>query len=485
MQNAGFSRFTQYKRLIKGILLGIIIVAILVAPVNTRAYAESASFKEESIQFQSGDVTLSGTLLVPEESGKHPAIVLVHGAGVGKRGENRPQAEMFAKAGIAALIYDKREKGYSASGIGGRSYSLLADDVLAAVGTLRTRPDIDPTKIGLWGFSEGAWVAPLAASHSSQIDFLITVGASGVPPIQQQSWSIENRLRQQGVSSKPMIQSITRRGQRMLVAANLFPEALYNPIPALEQLKLPILAIWGDKDRQVPPVESSRIMQDTLNRIGDHHYTIQIIPNASHNIHATNDGFTKLNTFAPEYSEVMTSWVLRVTQDELPGPVILGETKQDRLSPEGITRLAWFDSELLQFGAMLILTILFAAYLVMSAIFRTKYRNRQTINRPLHKTSILLSTTGLLTVLGFFGYFGFIMITGATNTSPIVAGRPLAWLIIQILTLATSLFIVLFLTSSRIQRSSFNRAERFRLAYILMVSIVFIPWAAYWNLLIP
>ncbi|MFG0216613.1 alpha/beta hydrolase family protein [Brevibacillus porteri] len=105
----------------------------------------------EVIKFQSGTTALEGTLLIPNASGKHPAIVLVHGSNSSDREKDRQEAEMFAKAGIAAFIYDKRADGFSDSRSGERSYSVLAGDVLSAVTKIRTRNDIDPRAIGLWG----------------------------------------------------------------------------------------------------------------------------------------------------------------------------------------------------------------------------------------------------------------------------------------------------------------------------------------------
>src|SRR5690606_8962646 len=137
----------------------------------------------------------------------------------------------FSAHGIATLMYDKRTEGYSATGIGeqSRSFSLLADDVLAAVQALRSDQIIHPNKIGLWGLSEGAWVAPLAASKSSDVAFVVAVSASGVPPIQQTAWALENLLRHQGVTSSSMLQSITQNGMRFMVSAGMFAEATYNP----------------------------------------------------------------------------------------------------------------------------------------------------------------------------------------------------------------------------------------------------------------
>jgi uncharacterized protein len=117
--------------------------------------------------------------------------VLLHGSGLALRDSLRPHAEAFARLGIATLIYDKRTEGYSQLE---RSYALLADDAVAAVSALREDPGIETSAVGLWGLSEGGWVAPIAASGSADVAFVVTVGASGVPPLQQTGWAIENNL---------------------------------------------------------------------------------------------------------------------------------------------------------------------------------------------------------------------------------------------------------------------------------------------------
>src|SRR6185436_8443288 len=101
-----------------------------------------------------------------------PAVVLIHGSSTPSRDDFRFYGDLFARRGIAALIYDKREGG----DLGGASRVDLRDlagDALAAVDFLKTRNDIDPHHIGLWGHSQGGWVAPIAAAQSSDVAFVI------------------------------------------------------------------------------------------------------------------------------------------------------------------------------------------------------------------------------------------------------------------------------------------------------------------------
>ena len=155
-------------------------VGVPVAP----AAAEPEPVRTTDVTFAGGGgVILHGIVVAPRPSGKRrPALVMLEGAGNRGRQELQPAAEAFARRGVITLIYDKRTAGYS---LLRRDYGLLAADAVAAVALLVTRRDIDPSRLGLWAQSEGAYVAPLACLRSSAVKFVITVGAVGVTPAVQ------------------------------------------------------------------------------------------------------------------------------------------------------------------------------------------------------------------------------------------------------------------------------------------------------------
>src|SRR5260370_30255180 len=104
---------------------------------------------------------------------------------------------------------------------------------MAALEVLRARSGVDPSTVGFWGESEGAWVASLAASRSDQVAFLVTVGASGVSPVRQTAWNWGNYLRHAGVSGS-LLRTVRGPATRLVVAMGLFPEANYDPVPSWE-----------------------------------------------------------------------------------------------------------------------------------------------------------------------------------------------------------------------------------------------------------
>lgn len=118
--------------------------------------AAGCRYRQEQVIFQNKGVTLAGTLTLPSGNGPHPAVVLIDRSGPYSRDNYRFYADVFARHGIATLIYDKRGVGASTGDWRRVQFKDLAEDALAGVGMLRMRTDIASRKIHLWGGSNGA-----------------------------------------------------------------------------------------------------------------------------------------------------------------------------------------------------------------------------------------------------------------------------------------------------------------------------------------
>jgi dienelactone hydrolase len=426
----------------RGVLAAGVILAVT-------ALAPPASAADGEVTFTNGGVTLHGTVVAPPGGTKLPGLVMVHGSGAHSREDYRDQAEAFARQGIATLIYDKRTEGYSQFE---RSYSTLADDALAAVEALRKRPEVDPARVGVWGLSEGGWVAPLAASRSADVAFVVTVGANGVKPAQQQAWAVENQLRRLGMDGS-VVRMASSTMMRQLVGGGVFPEAYYDPVPVLRSLHQPVLGLWGAKDVLTPPGEALRIFEAS---VADH--TLRVFPDAQHQLRRTTDGFDKLPGYAPGYLELVGSWVhhppAASSADAPPA--------QDRPSVE-ITPLRWYEATWLQLAVPALLLVAFAWY----PLFR---------RGPAARSARWLSATGLLAVLGFLALGVLIQLTLGRSLGPVVLGRPLPWLALQLL----SAGVVAAAIGTAV---AWWRRRSLRLGVVLAGGVLFVPWALYWGLL--
>ncbi|HWX04000.1 alpha/beta hydrolase [Collimonas sp.] len=183
-------------------------------------------------RFMAGTVQLNGELIEPMAAGgKPPLFVLVHGSESTAAVDSSNHAFLMASQGIAAFVFDKRGTGAS-GGAYTQDFEVLADDVAAAVGEARRLGGDRIGRIGVAGFSQGGWVAPLAASKA-QVDFLVVgYGVIGTP-IEQDQWQVDYQLRQLGYGEDVIGKARTLTKLAGNVAASNF----YRGMPQLLQAK--------------------------------------------------------------------------------------------------------------------------------------------------------------------------------------------------------------------------------------------------------
>jgi dienelactone hydrolase len=453
-------------------------LSALVVPA-TPAHAAPTDLTTTEVSFVgNGGVVLRGTVLAPgSTASRRPGLVMLQGAGNRGRQELRAEAAAFARHGIVTLIYDKRTAGYS---LFHRDYSVLADDALAGLRLLRSRTDVDPAQAGLWGQSEGAWVAPLAANRSTDVKFLITVGAVGVTPARQTAWAYDEYLRHAGVSGS-LSHLLQVTSMRMAAGAGLFPEANYNPVPAWEHVRQPVLAQWGEFERVAVPQESTQIIQQALERGGNTHYTIRFVPGVRHDLNLTADGgFDHIFRVPLDYGDYEASWINDLAHG-LPAASADRAPHQDRPS-NALTPLAWYESPWLQLAAIVVFLVGFAGYPLTAAARRIlRRRGAPLVRRPAR----WLAATGLTATLAFFMYTFFMMASAANIVGPVLGGRPIPWLVLQLLALATVVATVTTALAWRRHRRDLTRADHIRLGLLVGAGLVFLPWAVYWGLLVP
>lgn len=458
--------------------LAVLVCSVLVVPAAPASAAPDGLTATEVSFVGVGGVVLHGTVLAPVPATRpRPAVVMLEGAGNRGRQELRLAAEAFARRGIVTLTYDKRTEGYN---LLRRDYSVLADDALAGLRLLRSRADVDPARLGMWALSEGAFAAPLAASRSTDVKFLITVGAVGMTPAAQTASCYDERLRHAGVSG-----SFTRMMRvtavRMTIGAGLFPEALFEPAPAWARVRQPVLAQWGELDREALPRESSQIIRQALERGGNSHYTIRFVPEVRHNLYVTaNGGFDRLARIPATYGDYEASWIEGLTH-ALPNPSVDPAPPQHAPSPT-FTALAWYESPWLQLAALLLFVVAFAGYPLTAAVRRI--RGRRGVP-PVRRPARWLAATGLVTTTGFLVYLFFVLATAASAVGPVLIGRPVPWLVLQLLAVATVVATAATALSWRRHRRDLSYSDRVRLGLLTAGGLVFVPWATYWGLLLP
>lgn len=330
--------------------------------------------EEVTFRNEKDDITLAGTLTYPKEIKKYPAVVLITGSGAQNRDEeifnHKPFlviADHLTKNGFAVLRFDDRGFGESEGNYSLATTMDFAEDVRGAVNFLKTRNEIDKQKIGLIGHSEGGMIASIVASTSDDIAFIVLMAAPGVPgdsilylqteliykaegqsteKTQQilkglrEVYSIlksdedETSLREKlKIKFQELFNQLTEEEKKQygdpetymemeirMVMSPWFRYFLkFNPIEYLEKIKCPVLAINGEKDLQVSPMENLSSIENALKRSGNKRYLIKQLPGLNHLFQTSQYGTIGEygvieETISPVALETITYWLKEITQ---------------------------------------------------------------------------------------------------------------------------------------------------------------------------
>lgn len=459
---------------LSAILAAFAAVLLIAIPQAASAHASALTTQAplviRNVTFTgSGGLLMHGTVTAPSTGGSHPGLLLIGGSDWHSAAQLAPEARAFTKLGVITFSYDKRSSSLN------RNYQTYASDARAAFLTLLRQPGVDPRLTGVWGVSEGGWIAPLMATSTPSVAFVVTVGAVGTTPASQTAWTWGNVLRHYGVSGS-LLQSFPLTFTRFTVGAGLFPEASYNPVPVLRHMRQPVLMLWSATDYNHPPQQSALTMRQALLDGGNTHYTIRFLPDASPDLRQTTDGgWDQQNTVAPGYPQLVTAWIRGLADGPPAASTQAPPTQAAQAVP--LKQPAAYESVPVQFTVLAVVLVSFGGYLIGGLIGRLRRRERIAC-RPARWAAL----AGLITVLGVPCYFAAIESSSGGLIGTVVGGRPVPWLILQLLAAATVITSVM--TALDWRRNPRQRGHG-RLALLLTGAIAFIPWALYWGLLLP
>ena len=323
-------------------------------------------YKEEEVSYENkhDQVKLAATLTLPPGNGPFPAVVLITGSGPQDRNEallsHQPflvLADYLTRRGIAVLRADDRGVGGTSKGGPNDTTQNYADDALAGVEFLKTRKEIDPKQIGLIGHSEGGVAAPMAAAKSSDVAFIVLMAGPGIPGdqvVMMQSRLIssaecEKEVESSLADSRQLLTTVSQEKddavarQKLHEAAAKRAEAAkkkidaqlaaadaksyawttpwfryflsFDPRPTLMKVKVPVLAINGEKDLQVPAKEDLEAIDQALKDAGNKDYKIVLLPNLNHLFQTSKTGapseYAEIEeTIAPVALQTIGDWIV-------------------------------------------------------------------------------------------------------------------------------------------------------------------------------
>jgi len=285
---------------------------------------------EVAFQNAGDGVQLAGTLTVPSRAANAPAVLLSQGLGVEPfdRDYTLPSAperksflaiaDTLSRNGIVVLRLDDRGAGKSSGQKQRSSVQQLAGDLVAGVTFLKTRPEVNPKRIGIIGHSFAGLTAPIAAVRSNDVAFVITlaglftdavINLERLPPglraVTTATWTtlaqssptlspaeLESTLREAFTSAianvsdqeRPTVQgAMTAIVTQWVKSATLRrSQALTDPGEALRALTKPFLAIHGARDRDLDGATNLVPLMRYLGEAKNADFMAATIPDVDH-----------------------------------------------------------------------------------------------------------------------------------------------------------------------------------------------------------
>lgn len=294
-------------------------------------YAADTTYSSQ-VEFRSGPYILSGQLLLPKASGKVPVIVFLVGSG-GETSHRNIYRLMLEEAfekqllpeGVALFYFDKRGVGHSQGKWYETDFYERADDAKAAIDFLKTQPEIDATRIGVAGHSQGGWIAQIvAARYPKDVAFMVSLAGPTFSVKEQLANDIETQLRCKGA---PVAKA--RRKAIMKATAILAVTSLAPVNPAWKQLKVirsfdpkretralsqPGLFLFAENDALVYPQKAIENLKRIYRNKIPAHIEYKTIAGANHGFHLTDlcyKGAWKAKPLSPEFLSTLKTWILK------------------------------------------------------------------------------------------------------------------------------------------------------------------------------
>lgn len=333
-------------------------------------------YREIEVTFPNKEagISLSGTLTLPEKTGKYSAVILITGSGAQDRNEeilgHKPFliiADYLTRNGIAVLRFDDRGFGKSTGSFANATTFDFAKDVESAFAFLSKQKEIDKKKIGLIGHSEGGLIAPIVASKNKKIDFIVLLAAPALrgdkllllqqEMIAKSMGEDENEIKKMlAINQKVFaeILNLTKENKSEIeikvsqiiqnsidndttfslprnVTKSKFIESQlrqlfnpwivafikYDPLPALQKVKCPVLALNGTEDLQVPAGVNLDLIKKSLNEAGNLNVKTKSFEKMNHLFQECNkctlEEYGELNqSFSPLVLEEISTWIKSV-----------------------------------------------------------------------------------------------------------------------------------------------------------------------------
>jgi fermentation-respiration switch protein FrsA (DUF1100 family) len=260
-------------------------------------------------------------------------------------------SDYLTRHGIAVLRADDRGTAKSTGNFATATTADFATDTEAGITYLKTRPEVDLHKIGLIGHSEGGIIAPMIAARNPDVAFIVMMAGSGVPGDEILVAQVQAIAESSGKTHDEAVKAAAKEREILTLIKNekepaklekelkekLADEGMeaqlgieikaltspwfryfmsYDPATALRKVACPVLALNGEKDKQVPPAQNLPAIRKALEQAGNKHFEIDELPSLNHLFQTAKTGapneYAQIEeTMSPVALDKMAVWILK------------------------------------------------------------------------------------------------------------------------------------------------------------------------------
>jgi fermentation-respiration switch protein FrsA (DUF1100 family) len=321
-------------------------------------------YKEEEVSYDNTvqNVHLAATLTIPPGSGPFPAVLLITGSGPQDRDETLPfqhrpflvLADYLTRHGIVVLRADDRGVGKSSGDFAAATTADFATDTEAGIAYLKKRPEVNAHKLGLIGHSEGGVIAPMVAARNADVSFIVMMAGPGVRGDEIIPAQLTAIMEAGGAGKQEAEKAAADERELLLLSEHENDDAViqkkirelsngrtseaqadaqtkqirsrwyqyflqYDPATALEKVKCPVLALNGEKDRQVPASQNLPAIRKALETSGNTHFEVDELAGLNHLFQTAKTGspmeYAEIEeTISPVALEKISGWILKQGQ---------------------------------------------------------------------------------------------------------------------------------------------------------------------------
>ena len=337
-----------------------IVLLLAMQPTASGLVAEAVASQPgaQEVHFRNGNLGLAGLLFIPAGDGPFPGAVVISGSGPSDRDSYWAHAfiDIFLASGVAVLLPDKRGTDGSEGDWRSADFDDLAADARAAVDFLRSRPDIDPGRVGLVGLSQGGKIAPVAAARTQTVAFVMDFAGAATSLAEQINWEMYHTFREAGVEGEALqealsLQLLAEKYVAGELAWDLYKSALdaalagpgaevakgfpsspdawqwsffrgistFDPLPSWREVDVPVLVVYGEDDHNAPAIRSTYSLIRAFMEEDHPDWTVRVLPGTGHglwNPESPDPGHPELH---PELLSLMRDWIrTRITVQRQP-----------------------------------------------------------------------------------------------------------------------------------------------------------------------